>query len=174
MSNYKKLISISGSVHSGKTTVSRLLAEEYPDFYYLDGDLLSHYVGRNYPPDTPIDKKLPEIHSELVDICEAIFKDGESCGIIIDFPLTDEIRHKIIEAVGLNNFTPLWFLLKPDISKVLTGSTTRPELNEWEIERIKYHYGSDLMKTNLAIVIDSTKQTPVETVAAIRAIIESR
>lgn len=156
-----RLVSISGSVHSGKTTVSRLLAARMPNSLYLDGDLISALVGQSYSQGTPIDDLLPEVHKHITKLVKASLSNGLS--IIVDFPFTDENRRGMENDLRQVKFEAKWFLLKPKIEKVLSPSETRPELNDWEIERIKYHYKSPLMDTTLAKVIDSTHQTPEET-----------
>src|ERR1700756_202245 len=130
-----KIVSISGSVHSGKTTVSRMIAAKMPNAFYLDGDLLSTWVGRNYSKSSTIDDMLPEVHERIIDLIEVTLKNG--LDIIVDYPFNDEAREQILNALSGLEYEAKWFLLKPDIKKVLSGSETRPALNEWEIERIE-------------------------------------
>ncbi|MCL2869631.1 AAA family ATPase [Candidatus Saccharibacteria bacterium] len=155
-----KLISISGSVHSGKTTISRLLALELRNFIYLDGDGIAAVVKRDKSWES-LDKILPEIHAEILRFLKSNLENGND--VILDYPITDATRQYFINGLKSIKYNARWFLLKPDIKKVLAGSKTRPQLNDWEIERIKYHYKSPLMKTKLATIIDSTDQTPEET-----------
>lgn len=164
-----KLISISGAIHSGKTTVSRMLAYEMPNAAYLDGDLVASLVRQNHPPDATIDEILPDVHKMIADIIRAsLVRDTD---IIVDYPITDDTREEIEEVLVDVEYSPKWFLLRPNIDKVLKGSKTRPVLSDWEIERIKYHYSSLLVETELATIIDSTNQTPEETVGEIEKII---
>lgn len=161
-----RLISISGSVHSGKTTISRMLAVNMPNAFYIDGDLISAWVGQKFPKNTPINDLLPETHLHITKLIYAGLKDG--LDVIVDYPFSDRIRNQIVQSLGDVEFEAKWFILRPDIKKVLSGSETRPELNEWEKERIDYHYNkSDLLKTSVAKVIDSTKQTSEETLSEI-------
>ncbi len=160
-----RLISISGSVHSGKTTVSRMIAAQMPNAFYIDGDLISSWVGKKHPEDLTIDDILPEVHELIIELIHLSLENGDD--VIVDYPFNDRVRRQIIEDMNDVSFEAKWFLLKPDIEKVLRGSNHRSELNEWEVERIKYHYGSDLMKTNLAMIINSTDQTPELTVKEI-------
>ncbi len=161
MTSTSRLISISGSVHSGKTTTSRMIAAEMPNAAYVDGDMISSWVGAGYPDTATIDDMLPEVHKKLIEIIQSWMRSG--LDIIIDYPFDDKARQLIVDSLSDLNVTYKWYLLKPDIEKVLAGSGTRPKLNEWEIERIKYHYSGDLVKTSIATVIDSTHQLPEET-----------
>lgn len=157
-----KLISISGSVHSGKTTISRMIASQMPNAFYIDGDLISALIGEKYPKGSTIDDMLPEVHQFIIQLIVAGFKNG--LDIIVDYPFSDKTRIQIVQGLEGIKFDPKWFLFKPDIHKVLKGSKHRPRLNHWEIERIKYHYAGDMMDTKLAEIIDSTDDTPEETV----------
>lgn len=153
-----RLISISGSVHSGKTTISRMVAAKMPNAFFIDGDMVSALVGESYSANATIDDMLPEIHEEIIKYVGSSLRGG--IDIIVDYFFSDDTRLQIMDALKDVHYEAKWFLLKPDIEKVLQGSATRSELNEWEIERIKYHYGSELMVTELAKVIDSTNDTP--------------
>ena len=160
-----RLISISGSVHSGKTTVARMIAAKMPNAAYVDGDLISSWVGLNYPDAATIDDMLPEVHKRLIEMIRPWVCGGTD--IMVDYPFDDKTRRLIVDSLSDLDVAYRWYLLKPDIEKVLVGSDTRPKLNEWEIERIKYHYSGDLVKTSIATVIDSTHQSPEETVKEI-------
>ncbi len=164
-----KLISISGSVHSGKTTISRMLAAEMPNAMFVDGDLISSWVGTKYPKSATIDDILPEVHKTIIELIRPVLRSG--LNVIVDYPFTDQVRQEIVAALEDVDFETKWFLLKPAMEKVLQGSATRPELNEWEIDRIKYHYASPLMETSMATVIDSTNLTASQTLEKIKEII---
>lgn len=159
-----KLFSISGSVHSGKTTISRMLAVEMSNAAYIDGDLIGQWV-KMHNLDRGMEANLSDVHEMIIDLLKANLVVGVD--VIIDYQFTDQTRQEVIDVLSDIEYEARWFLLKPDIKKALSGSKTRPQLNDWEIERIKYHYKSPLMETELAIVIDSTDQTPVETLSEV-------
>ncbi|MBP6038466.1 MAG: AAA family ATPase [Candidatus Saccharimonas sp.] len=161
-----KLISISGSVHAGKTTISRMLAAEMPNALYVDGDLISAWIGANYPKTATIDDMLPEIHKTIIEMVHPVLQSG--LDVIIDYPFTDEVRREIIGALQDVEFEAKWFLLKPSMQKILKGSSSRPTLNDWEKERIVYHYAGPLVETTIAAVIDSTDLSPRETVLKVK------
>lgn len=161
-----RLISISGSVHSGKTTISRMLAVKMPGAFYIDGDLISTWAGQIYSKDAIIGDMLPDIHNKIIEFIKPALRDGND--VVVDYPFNDEVRGQIIEELRCIDFEPKWFLLRPDIKKVLTGSGTRPQLNDWEKARINYHYNeSNLLDTSIAKVIDSTDQTPEDTLSEV-------
>jgi hypothetical protein len=126
---------------------------------YLDGDAIAATIPHDGGRD--LDKRLPDIHAEILRFLRANLSDGND--VILDYPVSDATRTYFVNGLENVAFAAHWFLLKPDIQKVLSASKSRPKLNNWEIERIKYHYSSDLMKTALATAIDSTSQTPDET-----------
>ncbi len=161
-----RLISISGSIHSGKTTISRMLALDDTTALYLNGDLIAAWVGAKYPDSSSIEDILPEVHQTIIDIVKAALEDGND--IIVDYPLSDKTRRQIIDSLRSVEFEAKWFLLKPNIDKVLKGSDKRPDLRDWERERVKRHYAGPLMESDLAIVIDSTDQTPEQTFKEIK------
>ena len=160
-----KLISISGSIHAGKTTVSRILAKDLWDAAYLDGDMINSLVKLRNPELEILDKRLPKAHGMIAEIIKASLADGRD--VIVDYPLSDKTRSEILNDLEGIDVDAYWFLLQPDINKVLAGSKTRPDLSEWELSRIKYHYDGDIGWTEMAVVIDSTNQTPEETADAI-------
>ena len=170
-----QLISISGSVHSGKTTISRMLAAAMPNAFYVDGDLVATWVQDQTPSlaDATIDELLPEVHKKIIELIRAGLKEG--LDVIVDYPFSDKTRTQIIDNLQDVMFEAKWFLLKPKIEKVLTGSASRPGLNQWEVDRINYHYNeSNLLKTTMATVIDSTEQTPEETYQRIKGLIKNQ
>jgi hypothetical protein len=160
-----KLISISGSVHAGKTTVSRLIAVNMPNAFYLDGDLLSAIIHENFPKNATIDDILPEVHKEIIKFIKVGLTLGVDC--IVDYVFTDEVRQQIVDSLDGIKFQAKWYLLKPDIEKILIGSKNRPKLNKWEIDRIHYHYNGPVLKTKMAKIINSTNQPPEETIKEI-------
>lgn len=160
-----QIISISGAVHSGKTTISRMIAVQMPNAMYVDGDLLSSYVGQSYPKNTTIDEMLPAVHKLIGSLLRASLIDG--LDVIVDYVLDDSGRREVLAELNDVEFTAKWFLLKPSKEKILKGSNTRPKLNEWEINRINYHYSSPLMTSYFDKTIDSTNLTTEETVRQI-------
>jgi len=68
--------------------------------------------------------------------------------------------------IFLNGSIIYFFTLAPNIEKVITNRGSR-ELEDSEVERIKYHYNIGIHSPSFGEIIDNSNQTPEETVKCI-------
>jgi uridine kinase len=159
------IIFISGSINSGKTTVSKLLAAKIPNTAHIEVDDLRAMINW-----MPLEESIPLNLKNALSLTLNFIE--RNINVIISYPLSK------MEYEFFNKSLPLeverfYFTLSPRIDYVLKNRGTR-ELTEWEIERIKYHYKTDVNNPGAGIVIDNTLHTPEETVNEMLYYIEQR
>ena len=153
------IIWINGSINSGKTTVAKLLGERLEKTAVLEIDTLRHFIST-----TPLDESIPLNFSNAVLLIKNFHKNDYH--VIIPYPLSDEnFDYMKNELLDLDT-EMFFFSLKPSIDKALSNRGER-ELNEWEVERIQYHYDVGIPDLKKSTVIDNGDQTPDETVNVI-------
>lgn len=153
------IIFINGSINSGKSTVSKLLAEKLGNTAVVEIDSLRAFVEW-----MPLDQTIPLNLANAVSVITNFANNN--LGVIVPYPLSEKNYLYMMENLkGLT--TPIYvFTLAPKLEKVLTNRGTR-ELNEQEIERIKYHYSIGIHSPTFGDIIDNSEQSPEETVALI-------
>lgn len=78
------------------------------------------------------------------------------------YPISQENYEKIIENLKGLKTKIYFFTLSPSLESVLKNRGTR-ELNEWEVNRIKYHYQIGVNSPSFGDIIDNTDEPPSET-----------
>lgn len=159
------IIFLSGSINSGKTTIAKLLREEFPRTAHIEVDDLRAMVSW-----LPLEESIPLNLKNALSLTQNFIE--ENMNVIITYPLSrDEYEY-------FNKHLPLdvqrfFFTLNPRIDHALSNRGSR-ELTEWEIERIKYLYNIRVNDPGFGITIDNTMQTPEETLSDILYYIEQR
>lgn len=153
------IIFINGSINSGKSTVSKLLAEKLGNTAVVEIDSLRAFVEW-----MPLDQTIPLNLANAVSVITNFANNN--LGVIVPYPLSEKNYLYMME--NLKGLTaPIYvFTLAPKLEKVLTNRGTR-ELNEQEKERIKYHYDIGIHSPTFGDIIDNSEQSPEETVALI-------
>lgn len=145
-----KNIWLSGSINSGKSTVSKILGKELK-MAVIELDTLSTFV-EDFLGFEEYLKLNYEIFSEIV---EAYNK--RNIGVIIVYPLGEgkylEIKDK------LSNFE--FFSIDPSLEVALKDRGER-RLTNWERDRIKYHYSKNIHNPTFGIRIDAKAKSPRE------------
>ena len=158
-------IFVSGSMNSGKTTIAGLMKKNFPRFAHIEVDTI-HDMYSWMPLEDAIPLNLKNALSLMQNFIE------EKIDVIITYPLSRD------EYEFFNRHLPadvqrFFFTLNPRLDHSLTNRDTR-ELSEWEIERVKYHYKTNVNNPGFGITIDNTMQTPEETLSDILYHIEQR
>ncbi len=157
-----KNIWISGSINSGKSTVSKILGKELK-MAVIELDTLSTFV-EDFLSFEEYLKLNYEIFSEIVELY-----NKRNIGVIIVYPLGEEkyseIKHK------LNNFQI--FSLDPTLEIALTDRGER-KLNDQERDRIKYHYEKNINHPSFGFRIETKDKSAEETAGEIIKIYENR
>lgn len=155
------VIIINGSINSGKTTVSKLLAQKLTNTAHIEVDKLREFVDF-----MPLTKELIKLNLENAALVARTFVDY-GLNVIITYPLSKENYDLLIEKLNLPINKIFTFTLSPKLESVLKNRGTR-ELDDWEVQRIKHHYSIGINSPKFdGIVIDNTNQTPEETTTEI-------
>ncbi|MEI6581635.1 MAG: shikimate kinase [bacterium] len=156
------LIFISGSINSGKTTTSKLLAERLGWTYINVDDLTDKVAGFDIYThlDLAIDLAIEAINSATVS--------GKD--VVANFVVRKEdykrIEHEIHEEKRI------FITLSPSLDVALSQRGDRV-LTEWEIKRIKAHYVDGIARPEYGYIIDNSSLTPEEVVEKILQIVEA-
>lgn len=155
------IILINGSINSGKSTVSKLLAKKLPNTAHIEVDKLREFVDF-----MPLSSELIKINLQnAASVANNFLNRG--LNVIISYPLSAENYKFLTNNLNLTEQKLFTFTLNPKLS-IVTKDRGKRRLKNWEIERIKHHYKIKINNPEFEnIVIDNTNQTPKETVAEI-------
>lgn len=149
------VIILNGSINSGKSTVAKILWKKIPSTAHIEVDKLREFVDWMSLKDS-----IPINLENTISLIKNFTK--KDLNVVITYPLSQKNYEYLIENlkdIGKNIYT---FTLNPELKKTTTNRGTR-ELNEWEKERIKYHYHIGINNPSFGITIDNTDQSPEET-----------
>jgi len=160
------IIFINGSINAGKSTVAKILAKRIGNAALVEIDVLREMIGW-----MPIDRAVP---INLKNALSAIknFAD-EGLNVIVPYPLSQKNYDYLKKGLTGIDSDVFFFTLAPELDRILTNRGGR-ELNDWERDRIKYHYQTGIQKPSFGKIIDNTKQTPEETANLIFSMIFHR
>ena len=153
------IIFINGSINSGKTTVSKLLADRLSKVALVEFDDI-----RNMFSWMPLEEAIPITLDIGINLIKDLVKNNMS--VIVSYPLSKKDYDLINERLSDINQKIYFFTLSPKLEEILKDKGSR-KLTKWEIERIKYHYSTGIHNPSFGITIDNTHKTPEETVEEI-------
>jgi dephospho-CoA kinase len=156
------LIFISGSINSGKTTTSKLLAERLNWSNVNVDDLTDKVDGFDIYAhlDLAMDLAIDAINKET-----AAGRD-----VVANFVVRKEDFTRLENEI---NAKPMLFItLSPRLEIAQTQRGNRV-LTNWEIKRIKKHYDEGIAKPEYGYIVDNSSLTPEETVSKILRIINN-
>ncbi len=153
-----KLIVISGSINSGKSTTSRLLVERLPRAAHVQGDALRHFATR-----LPLEEAVPVTLQNIVSVSGNFLSAGFD--VVVDYPLYQPSYEKFCEVLSGTASAVHAFVLSPRLT-VAQRQRGERVLSPREVERIAFHYSTNLHDPGFGIRIDNSEQTPQETVKA--------
>lgn len=149
------IIFINGSINSGKSTVSKILAYKLSNTAVLEIDDL-----RNFIDWMPLKQAISINLENALAVIRVFINNG--LNVIIPYPLSknnyDYFLKNLTDIDDIKVFT-----LSPKLETALTNRGSR-ELDDWEKDRIKYHYEIGINKPDFGIVIDNSNETPEQTV----------
>jgi len=150
------LIFISGSINSGKTTTSKLLAKRLDWPLINVDDLTDKVVGFDIYTHLDLAMDL------AIDAINKISLDNKD--VVANFVIRKEDYERIDKEI--NNHPQLFITLSPNINVAQSKRGDR-ELTEWEIKRVKKHYDEGIASPDYGYKIDNSKLSVEETVEAI-------
>ncbi|MGB2791586.1 MAG: hypothetical protein WBC29_03465 [Candidatus Moraniibacteriota bacterium] len=153
------IIFINGSINSGKSTVSKLLAEKLPNSALVEVDSFHECIEW-----MPIDQAVPFNLENAVSVIKNFVR--RSLNVIVPYPLSQKNYEML-----MSNLEPLRqkifvFTLSPPLEIALSNRGGR-ELTEEEKKRIRYHYSIGINTPEFGVIIDNAHQTPSETAESI-------
>ncbi len=159
------IIFLSGSINSGKTTIAKLLVNEFPRTARIEVDSIHDIYGW-----MPLEEAIPLNLKNTLSLTLNLLK--ENMNVIISYPISRD------EYEFFNHHLPIdvqrfFFTLNPAIETALLNRGSRA-LTDWEKERIKFHYSSGINNPGFGITLDTTMHTPQDTVNEILYYIEQR
>ena len=160
------IIFINGTISSGKSTVAKLIKKKIPNTVILEIDVL-----RNLIDWIPLEKAVP-INLENAASLIKNFID-KKLNVVVPYPLSQKNYDYLIKelnGVGTEIYT---FTLNPNPKELIKSKRGR-NLDNWEIDRIKYHTQIGLTKPSFGKIIDNTNQTPEETAEIILKFIKKK
>ncbi len=148
------VIFINGSINSGKSTISKILANKIHNTVLLEIDDLQKLIYW-----MPLEKSIP---INLKNACALIknFVDNK-LNVIIPYPLSEKNYFFIKKSLKNLKTKIYFFTLDPTLEVAIKNRGRR--LDKWEINRIKYHYKIGINKPNFGEIINNSNESPVET-----------
>jgi hypothetical protein len=149
------IIFLNGSINSGKSTLANILASSISNVALVEIDALRSMIDW-----MPIDKAIPINLQNTVSLIKNYCMNN--LNVIVPYPLSKQNYDYMINELKDIDTKIYTFTLSPKLEKVITNRGNR-ELNNSEVERIKYHYNIGVHNPSFGEIIDNTKQTPEET-----------
>ena len=149
------VIFINGSINAGKSTVAKLLSQKIKNTVVLEIDAL-----RDMIPWVPLEESIPMNLENAASLIHNFKKAGFN--VIVPYPLSRKNFDFLREKLGKDFEDCRFFTLSPALETAAADRGER-KLNDWEKERVKYHYGVGINKPDFGDIIDNTHQTPEET-----------
>lgn len=159
------VIFINGSINSGKSTVSQLLQKEFPNTALVEIDSLREFIDW-----MPLEQSIPINLKNAVSVINNFTSEG--LNVIVPYPLSEKNYTFLSQHLDTNNSEIFIITLAPKLENVLQNRGTGV-LTDWEKERIQYHYGIGIHSPKFGKIIDSSNQSPTETVDKILKIIDA-
>jgi hypothetical protein len=153
------VIFISGSINAGKTTAGKLLAQRL-GWEFLDFDQLHETI-----PGFELSKDLPKVFNKGVQRLNEIDAGGKN--VVVSYV----IRQKDYERLE-RELTPKAKYITLAPPQAVAKSDRGRGLNDWERERIDYHYRTGIADPAFGIILDNSKINSEETVEKIMQVLE--
>jgi len=145
---------INGSINSGKSTVAKLLADKIGNCAILEIDNLREFIEW-----MPIEKAIPINLENAISLINNF--DKNDLNVVIPYPLSEKNYEYIKNNLKVKSKI-YFFTLNLKLDEVLKDRGNR-KLDDWERERIKHHYKIGINKPSFGEIINTTNQTPEET-----------
>ena len=154
------LVFISGSINSGKTTTSKLLAQRLGARFINVDDLNDRIPNFNLAIDLDksMDLAIAEINSYL----------AKGDRVVANYVVREKDWHRLQKEVNTPDIYVVTLAPRLAVAQSKRGDRT---LSEWEIARIKHHYDSGIASPSFGHVVDNSDISLNETVDKILAII---
>ena len=156
-----QIININGPINSGKTTVSKLLANSLPQALFIEVDeLLSDEEQEKLG--LSMEKGWAERTNRLAKIIKQEKAKAVYRNIVFAYPISHNLYQEW-KSLEDKDTSFVNITLAPKLEVCLQNRGAR-ELDDWEITRIKQMYQEGYQNPPFSdLIIDNSKQSPQET-----------
>ncbi len=154
------LVFISGSINSGKTTISELLAQKIGAVFINVDDLNDTIPNFNLATDLDksMDLAIAAINKHL----------SEGDNVVANYVVREKDWHRLQKEVTAEDKYVITLAPRLEVAQSKRGER---ELSEWEIARVKHHYDTGIASPKFGYIIDNSDIPIEETVEKILKII---
>jgi hypothetical protein len=138
------IILISGSVNAGKSTTSKLVADKL-GAAWLDIDEIAGNI-----PDFDLNKDIPQVIRLAIEQINKVTDKGKD--VVANYVIRQE-DYEMLRA-GFHDEQQYYFTLAPPLE--IVRQDRGRGLNDWEYERIKYHYDTGIANPAFGESIDTS------------------
>lgn len=149
------IIFINGSINSGKSTISKLLSQKIEKPAVVEIDSLSEFIEW-----MPIEESVPINLENAVAVIRNF--TNRNFNVIVPYPLSQKNYDYMVKKLKDVDEKIFVFTLNPKLEIILKNRGER-ELDDWERQRIEYHYAKGINNPSFGVIIDNTNQTVEET-----------
>ena len=160
-----KVIIISGSINSGKTTTSKRLVESRTKAAHVHGDSLRHFVTGQ-----TLEAAIPITYKNISSVAQNFLKDGYD--VVIDYPFYKKDFNSLVVHLSKYAESIHAFILSPALA-VAQSQRGERVLSQQEVDRIAYHYQTNLHNPDFGIAIDNSELTLEKTVELILTYVDA-
>lgn len=154
------LVFISGSINSGKTTTSKVLAERL-GAAFVNVDDLNDTIS-NFNLATDLDKSM----DLAIKTVNEITRQGQD--VVANYVVRQKDYDRFENEVETQ---PQIVVTLAPLLEVAQGRRGDRELSEWEVSRVKHHYDTGIASPEFGHIIDNSEMTIDQTVERIIEII---
>jgi len=154
------LVFINGSVNAGKSSTAELLAKKL-GAEFIDFDDLTEAV-----PGFELERDIPKVFEKGIEKINQLESEGRST--IAAWGIRPEDYLMLQDKLKVDK--QFYITLAPRLEIALTDRGRG--MNEWELQRIKYHYDTGLPNPSFGTIIDNSDLSLERTVARIMEIIQ--
>jgi hypothetical protein len=158
------IILLSGSINSGKTTVSKLLVQMLPRTAHVEVDSLDDFIDW-----MPLLEFIPLNLANAAAVTRNFVVFG--LNVVVSMPLRQEDYEYLVRDLQPLGVPIHCITLNPSMAVALTNRGTRT-LTEWELRRIPQLYAEGIPDPAFGMIIDNAHQAPEETAWEILSLVE--
>jgi len=158
--NIAMLVFISGSINSGKTTTSKLLASKLGAAFINVDDLNDRIPNFNLATDLDksMDQAIEEINAHL----------AQGRDVVANYVVREKDWQRLQNEVKTKDIHFITLAPRLEVAQGKRGDRT---LSEWEVARVKHHYDTGIASPQFGYIIDNSDSSVEETVEKILEII---
>ena len=151
-----RLIFINGSINSGKTTTSKILAQR------LDADMVNVDDLNDTIPNFSLATDLDKSMDLAIKTINKSLASGRN--VVANYVVREKDFNRFKKEIDTNEQYVITLAPRLEVAQSQRGDR---ELTEWELQRIKYHYDTGIASPNFGYVVDNSDMSAEETASTI-------